>query len=424
MKILGNALAGGTYTDHTPDLPRATTLGHGHRPWCTDCKRKHDPDQLDTAQRCQQCARAAVVRAEAAERRAADPEAQRVWDEAARGQRPKYGAGTKAVRRGPAPAFDVDEAMRRFAAGEPAPTIAAGLGCQATQIYSHASKRGIKAGQDKPARPTLSLQADLNQLEATDPDVAAASASYDDMVDRITRPAEHIQAPAETNPALASLHAARAVLDRNLTAAAQALVDLDRVIASLTATPPEPAAADEPPAGFQVHQRTSRRDKIYLPTDQIVAAYQAGRTMTQIAADHGVSHPVIGRHLEAAGIPRRGSPIKVTPHLIDQVRNLYVDDELTIDQVADRLDLTHKVVAGIMRRHNIPRRPGAHVSGLRPGSDHAVALKQQIADLGVTSRAIKAWALDRGLVDAIKRGVPSQSLVDAYTAAHPQEAAS
>jgi hypothetical protein len=52
-------------------------------------------------------------------------------------------------------------------------------------------------GPDRPAEPRspddwtpeewASLQADLGELEATDPDVAAAARSYDAMVERLTR---------------------------------------------------------------------------------------------------------------------------------------------------------------------------------------------------------------------------------------------
>lgn len=67
VKIFGTAASGYTYNAPPPDLPRVEgILRPSHRPWCTGCKRKDRP--LDTAQLCEQCARAAVTRAAQRER--------------------------------------------------------------------------------------------------------------------------------------------------------------------------------------------------------------------------------------------------------------------------------------------------------------------------------------------------------------------
>ena len=105
--------------------------------------------------------------------------------------------------------------------------------------------------------------------------------------------------------------------------------------------------------------RARRSDKITLDVDQVAADYAAGLTLAQVAEKHGVSHPVIARHLDQAGVARRGAPIAYTPELIEQIRTLYVDERLTQTQVADRLGLTQKVVQSAMRHGNIPARGDA-----------------------------------------------------------------
>lgn len=68
MKTYGNALSGGIYNHTEPDLPRAGGR-QAHRPWCVDCKCKHDAEQLNDEGRCARCVTAAASRAEAAQRR-------------------------------------------------------------------------------------------------------------------------------------------------------------------------------------------------------------------------------------------------------------------------------------------------------------------------------------------------------------------
>lgn len=51
-------------------LPAVPRMSAPHRPWCVDCKVKHEATDLDRDGRCDRCAKAAVCRAAAAERRA------------------------------------------------------------------------------------------------------------------------------------------------------------------------------------------------------------------------------------------------------------------------------------------------------------------------------------------------------------------
>ena len=51
----------------------------------------------------------------------------------------------------------------------------------------------------------------------------------------------------------------------------------------------------------------------------------------------------------------------------------------------------------------------------RPAAHRADAL---MADLGVTAGQVKAWAVQHGLLDAVRRGRVASALVDAYAVHH------
>lgn len=480
MKTIGNAIAGGTYTDHVPDLPRGT-ITHGHRPWCVDCKRKHDPDQLDDHQRCTQCARAAVTRAAAAQRRAQDTEAQRIWAEAAKGvRRPPPARASRA-------SFDVDDAMRRYAAGEPGTAIAADVGCTPANIYGHASRLGIKAGQDKPTpaaapEPTTtttgSLQDDLDHLEATDPDVAAAAASYDDAVDRITQPAYHLQAPPSTavrddlDTLIGRLADTRA---RHLHELAQIELALHQLHQQLPPTPqaaaPVPREQQQRPAAPTRRGATTTHG---IPVDEhaIVTEYQAGATAPQIANQHGILpkrvRSIVARHgiaLRDDRASRSGGANRFvpTPEVIAEVRHRYIDLEQSTTTIGHALDVDRRVIRRVLVDAGVAIRPPAHQTGGTPltdqdeadiaqayadgaalgqlakqhtvrqdrirriVTDHGVPIRpkgastsnaDRLAELGVTANQVKTWAAEQGLVDHVAKGLVAGRLIDAYAAAH------
>jgi transcriptional regulator with XRE-family HTH domain len=223
--------------------------------------------------------------------------------------------------------------------------------------------------------------------------------------------------------------------------------------------------------------RSPRRDKITLDAAAVAAGYAAGKSLIELAEEFGVSHPVISRHLDEQGIPRRRARVTYTDDLIDQVRRLYVDEHLTQQQVADRLGLTLKVIQTAMERGQIEARESAsalsqrgigHVSKIprdqhqsivdryragepapaiardfdvtpssiypildahgiterhghrsTPGHDGAAGLKARIRSLAVPVSDIKAWAVRQGLLEMVGPGLPPARVVDAYVEAHP-----
>lgn len=217
--------------------------------------------------------------------------------------------------------------------------------------------------------------------------------------------------------------------------------------------------------------------RMVLPAPEIVAAYAAGQTLAQIAHAHGCSGPTIGRLLEDHGIKRRGGPVPRNPELLEQVRQLYVDEKLTRAEVAARIGYSVKVVQNVLAELHIEPRPSASerskagigrpikipfaerpkiveryrngesgsaialtygvaaasiYSILRgagveerhgnrtlagPGRNHAAHISVRLAELGVSAAEVKAWALQAGLVARVTRGLPSAAVLEAYAAA-------
>jgi transposase len=157
-----------------------------------------------------------------------------------------------------------------------------------------------------------------------------------------------------------------------------------------------------------------------------VAAYLAGDSTPKVAATFGCTPKRIRDLLVRHGIELRddrktfsGSrPKEYDPALVERVRDLYLRQQLSQERTAFKLGVGIKVVQRVMERYGIPARQGqcSHQDG-------AVGLRQQMADLGVTSREIKNWALEVGLVDRIAVGLPSRQLVTAYADTHRQAGA-
>lgn len=320
------------------DIPLATDLKYrdAHKPWCESCKRT---EPLNDEGLCAECVKANEVRARLAEKRA-----QREAAAAATNPSPapdvatvqpadpapsfprvdvqQASAGEAAPHRdGRAAKFDVDEAMRRYAAGEKAATIAADLGTTAQNIYGHANRRGIKSGQDKPAP------------EPPAPDVPTVRA-------KVTR--------AGTHDVVITLRSSTDPLSQVKVAAL--LTDLLQGLTPQKAKPKRPRP---------------RRDRFPM----------------------------------------------------DEVTRLYTDEQLTCPQIAEKLGIS--VVT--TRRRLIE-------SGITMRDDRATHsgwghrnLKRRMDQLGVTSRQIKDWALEQGLITEILVGSPKAHLIEAYANAQRQE---
>jgi transposase-like protein len=109
-----------------------------------------------------------------------------------------------------------------------------------------------------------------------------------------------------------------------------------------------------------------------IDIDQLRSAIESGRTLTSIAAEHGVSHSTVSRAAKAAGIvvPRRPPPVtRRQPHPQlddpDWLANAYT--ERTVTDIAHELGVSPSTVYEALHRHGIPvRDPGASQRLRRP----------------------------------------------------------
>lgn len=398
VKVLGNATTGYVYNDLGPiDLPRDTnTIRPAHKPWCVDCKRKDR--ELDVEQRCEQCVRAAVTRAAAAERRAAAAEqaaAAQAEESRAKKIQPSVTTPTKLPTEGKQ--------------GQPTTRTSAP---RATSTSS-TSGRAPDAGSSTTRKKNPPAAQETRPVAAGGPSPAVDSRHPLTVHSTVPTSAQIIDAQAE--------HAAN--LLRDTAAHTHPAVQAERaaVLAALEALHllVELTSAERPPASPTPRPRQARSgpQRLVLPGNDIVEAYKAGQTLGQIAEAHGCSAPTIGRVLEEHGIPRRGAPVPRSPELIEQIRHLYQDEHLTQVEIGERLGQTTKVVQSVMTEAGIDRR----AAKARHGRDNARGLKQKIADLGVTSAEIKAWAIAAGHLKQMHRGLPAGSLVEKYAAAHRKD---
>lgn len=299
-------------------LPTQTTYTP-HRPWCVDCKRKHDPEQLDTNQRCSSCAAAAIERAAAAE---------------------------VTARR---------EAREALEAKHVPPT-----------------SKLPKAG--KQGQPTTRRSAPRAKPTSSNTRRARVAGSA-------TPREKNPPAVRETRPAAAG----------------------------------GPQRPGPRPGGHQATTDTTRIRRLYLE----------GNSIPEVARATGHAQGTIRRVLIGSKIELRddrrtksgSKPVEHGPEVVEAVRCAYLDEQLSIRQVADKLGIQHKSVAKILHRHDIPRRPDAFSPGYQR-KDQAAPLKARIAELGVPVRDIKNWAIRVGLLMEMQVGLPPASIVEAYAAAH------
>lgn len=170
------------------------------------------------------------------------------------------------------------------------------------------------------------------------------------------------------------------------------------------------------PHGYNSGTNVAAIRRLYLD-DQL--------SIPQVAEATGHAKGTVRRVLLDSGITLRddrrtrcgGKPTHIDDETAAQVRDLYINQRLTIMQTAKKIGRSHKFVARVMRAHGIEPRPDAS-AGAGHRVDGAGTLKAHLADLGATSRQVKDWALTQGLITEIHRGLPPARLVEAYADAH------
>ena len=180
---------------------------------------------------------------------------------------------------------------------------------------------------------------------------------------------------------------------------------------------PKPRRAPRPPA-----QRTPKVDQAVI--DACLRLYTGEQlSIPQIATRLGIATATVRRHLLNRGVQLRddratrsgrGNAKRVDdPDFVRQAAELYVAGA-SLDEVAKHLHTGQQQVrkalnaAGVQTRPAQPRQP----------VDGSAALRQRMADAGVTAKQIRAWAGTAGL-DVSAVGILPARIVDAYLEQHP-----
>lgn len=147
-------------------------------------------------------------------------------------------------------------------------------------------------------------------------------------------------------------------------------VETPPALAAAAPVPPAPAAVTPEPAPVPPSPAPTRAGGPIGPVElaRMVADYEAGKTAPEIAEVTGRTAKNVRLALERAGVQLRDDRSlrsggqnrrEDDPALVDRVRRLYVDEGLTQAAIASDLDVTVKVVQGVMRRNGIESRPDA-----------------------------------------------------------------
>jgi DNA-directed RNA polymerase specialized sigma24 family protein len=115
----------------------------------------------------------------------------------------------------------------------------------------------------------------------------------------------------------------------------------DRQVNSVSGASSEPAARARPGTA-----RRLRSDDL----DALVAGYEAGKTMKELAGEFGVSRQTVGGHLRRAKVPVRRAGL-VSGQLAEVVA-LY-ESGWTSRELAERFDVSSDTVLRTLRRQGV-----------------------------------------------------------------------
>lgn len=458
VQVLGNATTGTVYNDGGQvDLPRDTsTIRAAHQPWCVDCKRKGR--ELDVDQRCPQCARAAVTRAEGAARRAAAEEVAAAAAKADTATKPpKEGKQGKPTTRSSAPrATQTSDVPAQQDQGR-TPGRAPGAGSSTHRERNPPAVQETRpetVGGPAPTAPEIPAPSAGQVLDAQVEHAAALLRRTAAASDPIVRAAR-----AAVVAALESLHLAAELARPRQASGAQA------------PAPRSPRPASQKPPARRGH-RGSEVDEV-----AVVREYQAGDTAPTIADRHGIGPNRVRRILERHGVERRddratanGGHNRITPapELVAELVRRYVDEGSTISDLAEAHQVHRRVMTRILVDAGVTIRPAAHLRGtdltpdqvteliaaytggvscadvaarfqvrtttvklllaeagveIRRVKGASAQIAERLQDLGVTAKEVKEWALTERLIEHANPGLVATALIDAYAAAHRKDPA-
>lgn len=153
------------------------------------------------------------------------------------------------------------------------------------------------------------------------------------------------------------------------------------------------AASERPePAGAAAPKRPWRRWPALR--GDVVRLYGEGRTIRAIAAELGMHHREVWRQLDLAGVARR--PRGTVGVILSRraLEDLYVNQNLSIAEVARRFDVSTEVVRRNLHRHGLPRRdrraPLERVTLRRLYVDDQLGVRTIASRLGVSPDKVRA----------------------------------
>lgn len=164
-----------------------------------------------------------------------------------------------------------------------------------------------------------------------------------------------------------------------------------------------------------------QREWAVTPTQraEIIAAYQAGMTVPDIAKRMHLAKSTTRRILTLAGVqlrddragrPREGQ--RIPKAVRDQVIRLYVDHQLTIQQAADRVGISGTAAARIVKHAGVSRPIGQAQRG-KAGIERARELRDLLAANRITGRDVRIWANQTGR-HCPGHGIPPRHLIEDY----------
>lgn len=195
---------------------------------------------------------------------------------------------------------------------------------------------------------------------------------------------------------------------------------------------PKPAPKKKPkaprphPAVKQANRFTGPRPG--TDTDAIQASYAAGNTISAVARLTGHCRNTVRRVLLEADVELRDdratngglNKIDRAPEFLAEVRRLYVDQHYSLAEIGRQVHISQRTAKTLLEQQGIVLRPSA-ATPKKEGPAPQTTLRERIADLGVTSSDIKAWAVREGHLLSSQPGIPPARVVDAYAAAHSEQ---
>ncbi len=100
-----------------------------------------------------------------------------------------------------------------------------------------------------------------------------------------------------------------------------------------------------------------RRNRVQFDHDAAIRSYKSGHSLTTVAREQGVCHSTIRNMLIDRKTARRSAGNKHYPRPVEEMRRWYVEDGLTLHQIAAKLDRKYTWVRQVLVQAGVRMRP-------------------------------------------------------------------